>query len=62
MENEHNKLYPEDQARVDDYLKRGYNDTERKPFRLLRLLFILFLMVSFFTAFSLGLASWFGVY
>ncbi|MBD2858002.1 DUF3094 family protein [Spongiibacter sp. KMU-158] len=62
MENEHNKLFPEDQARVDAYLKRGYNETERKPFRPLRLLFILFLMVTFFTLFSLGLARWFGVY
>ncbi|WP_372748726.1 DUF3094 family protein, partial [Litorivivens sp.] len=27
------KLYPEDQQRVDEYLKSGYNDTPRKPFK-----------------------------
>lgn len=27
------KLYPEDQARVDEFLRTGYNDVERKPFR-----------------------------
>lgn len=40
------KLSPEDQARVDAYIKRGYNDVERKPFRPLLLLFFLFLIVS----------------
>ncbi len=46
MENEHNKLYPEDQERVDQYLKEGYNDTERKPFRPLVLLGILTVIVT----------------
>lgn len=40
------KLSAEDQARVDAYVKRGYNDVERKPFRPLLLLFFLFLIVS----------------
>lgn len=40
------KLSAEDQARVDAYNKRGYNDVERKPFRPWLLLFILFLIVS----------------
>lgn len=40
------KLSPEDQARVDAYNKQGYNDVERKPFRPMLLLFILFLIVS----------------
>lgn len=40
------KLSPEDQARVDEFVKSGYNDVERKPFRPLLLLFYLFLIVS----------------
>ncbi|MCW8195002.1 DUF3094 family protein [Proteobacteria bacterium 005FR1] len=40
------KLSPEDQARVDEFIKTGYNDVERKPFRPLMLLFYLFLIVS----------------
>jgi hypothetical protein len=40
------KLSPEDQARVDEFIKTGYNDVERKPFRPLLLLFYLFLIVS----------------
>ncbi|AKH70459.1 Protein of unknown function (DUF3094) [Spongiibacter sp. IMCC21906] len=62
MENEHNKLYPEDQARVDQFLKSGYNETERKPFRPLKLLFILAIMVSALTGTSLILAWVAGVY
>lgn len=62
MENKHNKLYPEDQARVDQFLKKGYNDTERKPFRPLKLLFILAIIVSVITVTSLALARLGGVY
>lgn len=40
------KLTPEDQARVDAYVTRGFNDVERKPFRPMMLLFVLFLIVS----------------
>ena len=35
------KLYAEDQARVDQVLKQGANQTERKPFRFWTLLFSL---------------------
>lgn len=62
MENEHNKLYPEDQARVDEYLKTGYNNVERKPFRPLRLLVILILSVSVMSGGSILLARLTGVY
>lgn len=55
------KLSPEDQARVDAYNKRGYNDVERRPFRPLLLLFILFLVVSSLGLISYGLAWWYGV-
>lgn len=48
------KLSSEDQARVDSYNERGYNDVERKPFRPWLLLFFLFLVVS-----SLGAVSYF---
>lgn len=33
-----NRLYPEDQSRVDQYLKEGVNEAERSPFRPLRLM------------------------
>lgn len=54
IENAENKLYPEDQAKVDAYISRGYNDIERRPFRPLLLLFFLFIIVS-----SLGGAAYF---
>lgn len=57
MENEHNKLYPEDQAKVDEFLKAGYNDIERKPFKPLKLLGILALSVTSMTVLSLVLAT-----
>ena len=57
-----NKLYPEDQARVDQYLKEGYNDVERKPFRPLRLLGILALIVTAFSVLSVGIARYFNIY
>lgn len=62
MENEDNRLYPEDQARVDQYLRSGHNDVERKPFRPFRLLLVLAAVVSCFTGLSLALARLAGVY
>ncbi len=62
MENEHNRLYPEDQAKVDEYLRRGYNNVERKPFRPLKLLIILIVAVSTLSAGSLWLATLTGIY
>ncbi len=56
-----NQLYPEDQARVDGYLKQGYNSVERKPFHPLRLLAILMVAVSALTVLSLWLAKLAGV-
>ena len=58
---EHNKLYPEDQQKVDEFLARGVNSVERKPFRPLRLLFILVLMVTGLSVFSLLLAKTVGL-
>ena len=57
-----NSLHPEDQARVDAFIKRGVNSVERKPFRPLRLLLILIGIVMGLSIFSQFLARWAGVY
>lgn len=57
-----NRLHPEDQKRVDDYLKRGYNSVERKPFKPFRLMLMLVAVVLLLSFFSQLLAHWAGVY
>ena len=57
-----NRLYPEDQARVDGFINRGINSVERKPFRPLRLLLVLIGIVMALSIFSQLLARWAGVY
>lgn len=57
-----NRLYPEDQAKVDEYVTRGVNSVERKPFRPGRLLIILIVIVFTLSAFSQFLARWAGIY
>jgi len=57
-----NRLHPEDQARVDEFIKRGVNSVERKPFRPLRLLLILVAIVMTLSIFSQFLARWAGIY
>lgn len=57
-----NRLHPEDQARVDEFIQRGVNSVERKPFRPLRLLIILIAIVLGLSIFSQFLARWAGVY
>ena len=57
-----NRLYPEDQARVDQYLKEGYNDVERKPFRPLRLFVFLMAVVTGLSVLSVLLARHYGIY
>lgn len=57
-----NRLHPEDQARVDEFIKRGVNSVERKPFRPLRLLLILVAIVMTLSIFSQLLARWSGIY
>ncbi len=57
-----NRLYPEDQARVDEFVSRGINSVERKPFRPLRLLVILIAVVMGLSILSQFLARWAGVY
>ena len=56
------KLYPEDQARVDAFLKRGVNSVERKPFRPLYLLIMLIVVVAGLSLFSQWLARVAGVH
>ena len=56
------RLYPEDQQRVDAFLKQGVNATERKPFRPLLLIALLIAVVTFFSLLSQGIALWAGVY
>ena len=60
--NPENRLYPEDQAKVDAFVKRGVNSVERKPFRPLRLLLILIGVVVGLSILSQLLARWAGIY
>jgi hypothetical protein len=56
------QLRPEDQERVDGFLRRGVNSVERKPFRPLRLMIMLVLVVVSLSLLSQWLAHWAGVY
>ncbi|WP_339669343.1 DUF3094 family protein [Dasania marina] len=51
------ELSPEDQQKVDQFLQRGVNSVARKPFKPLKLLAILLLMVTGLSVFSLLLAK-----
>jgi hypothetical protein len=57
-----NRLYPEDQKRVDEFVSRGINSVERKPFRPMRLLILLIVVVASLSVFSQLLVRWAGVY
>ncbi len=57
-----NKLYPEDQKKVDEFCSRGVNSVERKPFRPMRLLIMLVVVVMGLSIFSQWLAHWAGIY
>ena len=57
-----NSLHPEDQDKVDEFISRGVNSVERKPFRPLRLLVLLILVVTVLSILSQFLARWAGVY
>ena len=56
------KLSDSDQAKVDDFLERGVNSVERKPFRPLRLIFLLMAVVAGFSLLSQGIAQWADIY
>lgn len=57
-----NSLYPEDQKKVDEFVSRGVNSVERKPFRPVLLLVMLIVVVTLLSVFSQLLASWAGIY
>ena len=56
------KLSDADQAKVDSFLERGVNSVERKPFRPLRLIFLLVAVVAGFSLLSQGIAQLAGIY
>ena len=56
------KLSDADQAKVDGFLERGVNSVERKPFRPLRLIFLLMAVVAGFSLLSQVIAQWAGIY
>jgi hypothetical protein len=58
---QNNQLSPEDQERVDSVLNSGYNSTERRPFRPLRLLFILWIVVTCLGLIAWGYARYYGL-
>ncbi|WP_428819878.1 DUF3094 family protein [Microbulbifer sp. MCCC 1A16149] len=55
------KLSDEDQAKVDAYLKSGYNDVERKPFRPFLLLGVILVVLTALSLLSLVIARTKGV-
>ncbi|MFT5692590.1 MAG: hypothetical protein ACI92E_001925 [Oceanicoccus sp.] len=57
-----NRLYPEDQAKVDEFLSKGVNSVERKPFKPFKLLLVLFIVVSGLSWISLKLPELAGIY
>ena len=56
------RLSKSDQAKVDEFLQRGVNAVERKPFRPAFLIFLLIAVVTGFSLLSQGIAQWAGVY
>ena len=55
------ELSPEDQQKVDEFLTRGVNSVERKPFKPLRLMAMLLIVVTCLSIFSLMLARAYGL-
>ncbi|ABD82388.1 DUF3094 family protein [Saccharophagus degradans] len=55
------KLYPEDQQKVDEYLQSSVHQVERAPFRPLRLLAIIGVILLILTGLSFVIAKSQGV-
>ena len=55
-------LYPDEQEKVDAFLKRGVNSVERKPFRPLILLLVCISVVTAMSRLSTCIARTAGVY
>jgi len=58
---ENNRLFPDDQKKVDEFVARGVNSVPRKPFKPLRLMLILIAIVTILSVFSQFLAQWAGI-
>ena len=56
-----NSLHPEDQDKVDEFISRGVNSVERKPFKPLRMMILLILVVTGLSILSQYLARFAGV-
>ena len=56
------ELRPADQERVDEFLKRGVNSVERKPFRPMFLMIMLIVVVTALSLLSQWIANIAGVY
>lgn len=57
-----NKLYPEDQQRVDAFVRRGVNSVQRKPFKPMRLMLLLLVVVTSLSGLSMMITRIAGVY
>ncbi|MDX1734912.1 MAG: DUF3094 family protein [Halioglobus sp.] len=57
-----NRLNAEDQRKVDEFVSRGVNSVERKPFRPMRLMLMLIVVVVALSLLSQFLARWAGIY
>ncbi|NQX88824.1 MAG: DUF3094 family protein [Halioglobus sp.] len=56
-----NRLHPEDQEKVDDFINRGVNSVERKPFKPGRMMFLLIVVVTGLSLLSQFLARYAGI-
>lgn len=56
-----NSLSPEDQEKVDEFVRRGVNSVERKPFKPVRMMILLILVVTSLSILSQFLARFAGV-
>ena len=57
-----NSLYPEDQKKVDEFLAKGVNSVDRKPFRPMLMMGLLVITVTLLSVLSLWLADISGVH
>lgn len=55
------ELYPEDQEKVDHFLRSSINSVERKDFKLLGLLLIIFFVLGVLTGVSYIVAARHGI-
>jgi hypothetical protein len=60
--NDEPRLYPEDQAKVDEFCSRGVNSVERKPFKPFRMMLLLIGVTVVFSVLSQMIAKWSGIY